>query len=203
MARVMAENPFPRVVNATEASLRRDYAAAFAMGGNDPLLAADELLDRRGSTSALLACAVRNMWEVTECVTKLDAGLSSGRPDGTLPELLQRAVAGQIRFAARALEAHARENGYDATRWLDDVWIAATANLDRLSGPLALDLTGWSAVERGPWGWSGSIAADAVFGALASHGSERMRVPEQLQEALGSWLSLWVTAKELTASEVL
>lgn len=203
IARGMTEDAFPKAVSADEASLRRDFAAAFAMGGNHPLLAADDVLDRSGSTSALLACAVRSMWEVTECVTKIDADVPSGRPDGTVPELLQRAVAGQIRFAVRALEAHARGNGYDAKPWLDEVWLSAAADLARLSGPFPTVWTGWSALERGPWGWEGSMAADGIFDALASHGLERMKVPECLRHALGSWLALWVMARELAASEVL
>lgn len=174
--------------------LRRELDRAIVAGGNDPLLQADPELDRTATSRVMMATAGRRIFEVTQLATHLHARLKQVTLDpddvlaGTVAARLQTTVAAEIRFTARALQAHARENSYDADAWLENACFTVTSVQMR-----AADEDSSSPTVLG----EARTAIDSLFDAIARTGTDRMGVPDALSEALGHWLALYLAARQL------
>lgn len=175
-------------------ALRSELDRAIVAGGNDPLLRADPELDRNGTSRVMMANAGRRIFEVTQLATHVQARLKQVELDpddvlaGTVVTHLRTTLAAEIRFTARAIQAHARENSYDAAAWLEQACFTVSS----------VQLAAGDADAASPTVLGEVRAAiDALFDAISRIGADRMGVPEALSEALGHWLALYLAARPL------
>lgn len=103
---------------------------------------------------------------------------------------LRDAASGMARLAARALEVHARDNGYDRGAWIQRAYEETEFRLVDDSDELFEDLrAGGETVTLA------RTAASKIFSALACAPADRMGVPGHVAEALGISVTLVMIAR--------
>jgi hypothetical protein len=98
--------------------------------------------------------------------------------------------AGLMRLGQRALQAHARDVGYDPDAWRAEAVIQTAVALSVGVSRGADDDLGLAALEL-------RRATVALADAIAAVASDRMAVPGYLASALSGWLGCYVRASEL------
>ena len=96
-----------------------------------------------------------------------------------------RPAAAVLRLLDRALAAHGRDHGYRVAAWLDNALGAAQVTASAISG-VEVDAMPLSRVVLD--------AVDAVVAAVMALHRDRLGVPGELADALGSMLVLHVAA---------
>jgi hypothetical protein len=180
--------PYERPVFDFSASGREAVAqahgVAVATGGN--FTGATHELEQTCTAQDLLCMAGEAAVDMAMIAQIFEASERGGQH----VKMLRDASAGFARLTARALEVHARDTGYDLEVWRDraveETQFALFNDCDELFDGLR---TGGETVCLA------RRAASSVMAALAAAPADRMGVPGQIAEALGTSVALFLIAR--------
>lgn len=164
-------------------SIAQAHEVAIATGGN--LTGTTHELERTCSAQDLLCLAGDAAVDLA-----MVAQIFEVSPEGAEQARLMRETASAVaRMAARALEVHARDTGYDPEVWiaraLDETEFVMSDDRDQLFDGLRAGGESISLARR---------AASSIFAALACAPADRMGVPGHVAAALGTSVALFMIA---------
>lgn len=158
---------------------RELYRVAVA-SGRGRVICPDE--ERLATPDELVALTLPDLVRLGALALLADGSLG---PPRECAKVVSREVVAVLRLLDRALAAHGRDHGYSVAAWLDQAVSVAHA--------IACDISRRD-VDVMPLGTLVLDAVNAVAGAVVALHRDRMGVPDELAQALGSMLVLYVTA---------
>lgn len=170
--------------HASTQAVRDAHTSAVALGGNVTLRSGED--ERLCSAQDLLCLAADMAVDMAMLAQIFDASASAGEH---VP-MLEDAACAVARLAARALEVHARDTGYQRELWLDQALEETQFLLFADQDPLFDgQRSGGSTAELA------RSSASSLHAALACAPADRMGVPGHIAAALGSSVAVFMVAR--------